>query len=48
MNKLTKIGVQLYTVRDFMNTEEDIKRSFEKIKALGYDEIQTAGCKIPY
>lgn len=48
MNKLTKIGVQLFTVRDFMNTEEDVKRSFEKIKALGYDEIQTAGCKIPY
>ena len=48
MNKLTKIGVQLYTVRDFMGTEEDVKRSFEKLKALGYDEIQTAGCKIPY
>ena len=48
MTKLTKIGVQLYTIRDFMGTEEDVKRSFEKLKTLGYDEIQTAGCKIPY
>lgn len=46
--KLTKIGVQLYTIRDYMNTEEQIRDSFHKLKALGYDEIQTAGCAIPY
>ena len=43
-----KIGVQLYTIRDFMNDEEQIKESFAKLKAIGYDEVQTAGCKIPY
>ncbi len=48
MEKLTKIGVQLYTIRDFMTTEEDIKRSFARLKELGYDEAQTAGCRIPY
>ena len=48
MVKLDKIGVQLYTIRDFLGTEEDVKRSFEKLKKLGYDEAQTAGCKIPY
>ena len=48
MEKLTKLGVQLYTIRECMTTEEDIKVSFEKLKKLGYDEIQTAGCKIPY
>jgi len=46
--KLEKIGVQLYTVRDYMNTKDDIKETFKKLKALGYDQVQTAGCKIPY
>jgi len=43
-----KVGLQLYTIRDFMNDEEQIKESFAKLKAMGYDEVQTAGCKIPY
>ncbi len=47
MKKLDKIGVQLYTVRDFMNDGEQIKATFEKLKKLGYDQVQTAGCKIP-
>ncbi len=46
--KIDKIGVQLYTIRDFMWTEEDIRESFKKLKALGYDLAQTAGCAIPY
>lgn len=41
-------GVQLFTVRDYMKTEEQIRESFRRIKAMGYDEIQTAGCAIPY
>ncbi len=48
MAKLERIGVQLYTIRQFMNSEEFIKTSFEKLKKLGYDEVQTAGCKVPY
>lgn len=43
-----KFGVQLYTIRDFMKTADDIRASFKKLKALGYDEAQTAGCAIPY
>ncbi len=46
--KIEKIGVQLYTIRGFMNTAEDIRESFKKLKALGYDTAQTAGCAIPY
>ena len=47
--KLEKIGVQLYTIRDFFKSEEEAKVSFEKLKKLGYDEVQTAGChNIPY
>ena len=45
---IKKIGVQLYTIRKYMETAEDIKNSFAKLKELGYDEVQTAGCKIPY
>ena len=45
---IQKLGVQLYTIRDFMNTPEEIRNSFKKLKSLGYDQAQTAGCKIPY
>lgn len=48
MRKIDKIGVQLWTVRDYMNTEEQIRDTFHKIKNLGYDQVQTAGCPIPY
>ncbi|MBQ3554341.1 MAG: sugar phosphate isomerase/epimerase [Clostridia bacterium] len=48
MQKIAKIGVQLYTIREFTTTEQDIRESFRKIKALGYDQAQTAGCKISY
>lgn len=41
-------GLQLFTVRDFMKTEDDIIETFSKIKKMGYTEIQTAGCAIPY
>ena len=46
--KIEKIGVQLWTVRDFMKTEKDVRETFKKLKALGYDQVQTAGCEIPY
>ena len=45
---IEKLGVQLYTVRDFMNTEEDVRETFRKLKALGYDQAQTARCAISY
>lgn len=46
--KMDKLGVQLYTVRAFMETEEDVRTTFRKLKAIGYDFGQTAGCKISY
>ncbi|MBR6765065.1 MAG: sugar phosphate isomerase/epimerase [Clostridia bacterium] len=45
---MKKLGVQLYTIRDYMNTAEDIRLSFKRLKDMGYDEAQTAGAKIPY
>lgn len=43
-----KLGIQLYTVRDFMHNADDIRATFKKLKAIGYDQAQTAGCDIPY
>ena len=40
---IEKLGVQLYTIRDFLQTEDDVKKSFEKLREIGYKEIQTAG-----
>ncbi len=48
MAKIKKLGVQLYTIRDFMTNAQDIRESFKKLKAIGYDQAQTAGCRIPY
>lgn len=45
---LEKLGVQLYTVRDFMQTAEDVRETFKKLKDMGIDQAQTARCAIPY
>lgn len=45
---MKKLGLQLFTIRQFMTTEDDIRESFAKVKAAGYDQVQTAGCQIPY
>ncbi|MBQ4087256.1 MAG: sugar phosphate isomerase/epimerase [Clostridia bacterium] len=33
-------GVQLYTVRDYLHTEEDVISAFSRIKSMGYDTVQ--------
>ena len=45
-----KLGAQFYSIRDNTTTPEDLKKSFEKIKAIGYDIVQmSAICDIdPY
>lgn len=45
---LKKLGLQLYSVRPGMGNAEDIRMSFRKIKKMGYDIAQTAGCSISY
>ncbi|MBQ1947258.1 MAG: sugar phosphate isomerase/epimerase [Clostridia bacterium] len=45
---MKKLGVQLYTIRDYMQDEENIRNSFKRLKAIGIDQAQTAGCAIPY
>ena len=38
-----KIGVQMYTIRDYLKNPEDIHISLKKVKALGFDMIQLSG-----
>ena len=40
---MKKLGLQLYTIRDYMKTDKEIDESFAKMAALGYTEAQTAG-----
>lgn len=41
--KIDKLGVQLFSIRDFMTTPVDIRESFRKLKAIGYEYGQMAG-----
>lgn len=46
---IKKLGAQIFTVRDFLNDADEIKTTFKRLKAIGYDSIQTAGVpKISY
>ena len=38
-----KLGVQLYTVRDYLKDPEFADLTFQKLAQLGYSEVQTAG-----
>ena len=40
---IKELGVQLYTIRDYMKDEESIRTSFKKLREMGYDIGQTAG-----
>ena len=36
----TKLAAQLYTVRDFTKTVEDLATTFQKVRAMGYTAVQ--------
>ena len=41
-----KIGAQLYTVREYMQTKKDLKATLKKIAEMGYKYVQVSGtCK---
>ncbi|HBM81918.1 MAG TPA: sugar phosphate isomerase/epimerase [Clostridiaceae bacterium] len=42
MNK-DSIAAQLYTLRNYMKTPEDIKKSLERVKKIGYNAVQVSG-----
>lgn len=37
------IAAQLYTLRDFLKTPEDIGTTLKKVKAMGYNAVQASG-----
>lgn len=37
------IAAQLYTIRDFVKTPEDVAQSMKKIKEIGYNAVQVSG-----
>ena len=45
---LESFGLQLFSIRNTMNTAENIRESFRRIREMGYEHGQTAGCAIPY
>ncbi len=45
---MKEFGVQLWSVRQTMDTAENIRCTFQKLKKMGYTQVQTAGCAIPY
>ena len=44
-----KIGAQLFSLRDYIKTNDDIDATFAKVKAMGYDCVQFSGAPFePY
>ena len=37
------LGAQLYSIRDFIQTPEDTRETFRKLKAMGYENVQLSG-----
>lgn len=42
MNEMT-VAVQLYTLRDFLKTPEDVGQTLKRVKAIGYNAVQASG-----
>lgn len=40
---MKQFGLQLFSIRDYMDGEETIRSSFQTLKEYGYSEVQTAG-----
>lgn len=38
-----KIAAQLYTLREYTKTPEDIEKTMKKVKEIGYDAVQVSG-----
>lgn len=40
--KIDQVAAQLFTLRDFMQTPDDIKKSLKKVKDIGYKAVQVS------
>ena len=41
--KLSQVALQLYTLRDYCTTPEDIRKTLQRVKAIGYPAVQASG-----
>jgi len=41
--KRSEIAAQLYTLRDFLKTPEEMAKTFRKVRALGFEAVQASG-----
>ena len=42
---MANIGAQLYTVRDHLQTKEDVDKTFRKLREIGFECVQVSGLK---
>jgi sugar phosphate isomerase/epimerase len=42
---ISQLATQLYTLRDFLTTPEDIDETFRKVREIGYEAVQVSGIK---
>lgn len=38
-----KLGAQLYSLRTFLQNEQDLRQTFEKLQKIGYENVQLSG-----
>lgn len=43
MKTNTMLGAQLYTLREYLKTPEEIESTLKKVKEMGYDTVQLSG-----
>ncbi|MBC8011955.1 MAG: sugar phosphate isomerase/epimerase [Burkholderiales bacterium] len=41
--KISQVAIQLYTLRDFCKTAEDVVATAKKVRAIGYEAVQISG-----
>jgi sugar phosphate isomerase/epimerase len=41
--KLSQVALQLYTLRDFCKAADDLARTLERVRAIGYEAVQASG-----
>ncbi len=41
--KRSEIAAQLYTLRDFLKTPDEMAKTFRKVRALGFEAVQASG-----
>lgn len=41
--KISQVGIQLYTLRDYLQTPQEIAKTLQKVRRIGYEVVQISG-----